>query len=85
MPEVDQIDGTECSATVGNLPKFIRRIKVRQIRGNRLELALRIGVDDPVLTPVTAMADELKRLPRQRVKRMRDPYLGASRPYMTCI
>lgn len=85
MPEVDQIDGTECSATVGNLPKFIRRIKVRQIRGNRLELALRIGVDDPVLTPVTAMAHELERVPRQRVKRMRDPDFAAGRSDTTCI
>jgi hypothetical protein len=66
-------------ATVGNLPKLFRRIKVRQIRGNVPEFAILIGVDDPVFTPAMAAIDKLKRLPTQRVKRMHDPEFAADR------
>lgn len=34
LPEPDQVEGAERRAPVSNLPKLIRRIKVRQIRSD---------------------------------------------------
>ena len=58
----------------------VRGDEARPARGERRQVSLSIAVEDPVLTPVRPMIDEVDLLPGLRVERMR--YANNSRRFM---
>ena len=53
----------EGRATGSNPLEFVRGIDIGQISRDRVKLSVTIQIDDPVLTPMTAPADQLELIP----------------------
>jgi hypothetical protein len=61
--EGQQVDRMEGRATGSNPLEFVRGINIGQISRDRVKLSVTIQIDDPVLAPMTAPADQLELMP----------------------
>lgn len=85
LAQRQQIGGAEGRSTRRQHSELIRAVDIGERACDRTKPPVVSRVDHPVFAPMTAPADQLKGAAVQRMKRVRDPHLEASRADTPCI
>ena len=84
LAQCQQIGGAKAGSARCRQAELISRVYVGESACDRAKPPIFTRVDQPVLAPMTAPADQLKGAAVQRMKRMRDPHLAADRVNTPC-